>query len=133
MSVQDLVSRVSYQLEVARSSVRELEHIRDKLVLLQAQEGLVAKEDHIPGIGVMRRSDAYMAALRMGCGRVSPSYIDSHGEVWTLFSGKEYISKARSMGVGLEGRGLVRLSIVEHAQVKRSIRAERRKTWPISD
>ena len=57
MLSNDLVSRVAHQLDVARNTVRELEYIRDQLVNLQAERGIIEKSAHIPGIGTMRRSN----------------------------------------------------------------------------
>ena len=127
MPTNDLVSRVSHQLEVARNSVRELEHIRDQLIQLQAERGIIEKQDHIPGIGTMTRSSVYMAALRFGARRVHPSYLDDNGEIWYLYRSPEYISMARRLEVGRRGNGLVLLNITEHAKVRRAIRQERRK------
>ena len=121
----DLLSRVNHQLSVARSSVTELEYIRDQLVVLQADRGIFEKQDHIPGIGMMERSKAYMTALRSGTRRLHPSYVDEHGEMWTLFRCKQYRQHASRLGIGRAGNGLVLLSITEHAKVRRAIKQER--------
>jgi hypothetical protein len=121
----DLLSRVNHQLAVARSSVTELEYIRDQLVILQADRGVFEKDDYIPGIGMMQRSKAYMTALRTGTRRVNPSYVDEHGEMWTLFHCKQYRRHADKLGIGRAGNGLVLLSITEHAKVRRAINKER--------
>lgn len=128
MNVTDLVARVSSQLEQARRTVTELEQIRDCLIVYSAENALIAKQDHIPGIGSMNRSKAYMAALRMGCMRVMPSYEDSNGEIWTLFTSEKYIRKAQNLGIGILGNRLVLLNIAEHAKVKRALRKERTKS-----
>ncbi len=127
MLSNDLVSRVAHQLDVARNTVRELEYIRDQLVNLQAERGIIEKSDHIPGIGTMRRSNVYMAALKVGTRRAQPSYLDESGEIWYLYRAPEYMSTARKLGVGRQGIDLVMLNITEHAKVRRAIRKERRK------
>ena len=125
MSIQELISRVGYQLQVARNTVQELETIRDKLVDMRAEAGLAMVEDDIPGIGPMKRSAVYVTALRNGCKRVNPSYEDQSGEIWTLFHGSDYIRFANKFGLGKIGRSCVLLTLTESHKVRQAIRADR--------
>ena len=121
----DLLSRVSYQLQVARSTVAELEYIRDALVQVCGQE-MGDRYDQIPGVGTMKRSGAYQAALNAGGAAIRPSYVDDRGEICLLFRSHDYIRHARKLGIGKHGQGLVLLDLVEHARVKSAQRARRR-------
>ena len=121
----DLLYRVTQQLDAARSMVAELERIRDEIVQAEVNDGNGRLFDNIAGIGPMRRSRAYKAALKLGTKRSQPSYEDDNGELWTLFTGSDYIRFANKFGIGRMGNGLVLLNITEHAKVRRAIRQER--------
>jgi len=127
MSIQELISRVGYQLKVARNTVQELETIRDKLVDMRAEAGLAMVEDDIPGIGPMKRSAVYVTALRNGCKRVNASYEDEAGEIWTLYYGRDYKRFAKKFGLGKIGKYCVLLTITESHKVRQAIRDERRR------
>ena len=121
----DLLYRVTQQLDAARSMVVELERIRDEIVQAELKDSAGRMYDNIEGIGPMKRSRSYRASLKLGTKRSHPSYEDENGELWTLFTGSDYIRFANKFGIGKMGNGSVLLNITEHATVRRAIRQER--------
>ncbi len=118
MITKDLLQRVTEQLAASRRSVVELEYIRDQLLMAQSHSQVGDVRDYIPGIGRMRRSDAYRAAIRLGGKKAHPSYVDEEGTIYFLYSSNHYISIAKRLGLGQVGRGVVLLTVTEHAEIK---------------
>jgi hypothetical protein len=107
-SLRARIGELSAQLEIVEDKIREV----------------IGLEDRLPGLGVFRRSDAYLAAIRVRRSGTVPSYLDEDGEILYAYSSRQYISKAKNIGVGRVGVGLVLLDIVEHQRVKRAIRSD---------
>ena len=119
-STDDLISaccEVKELREKVKQITEQIEQLEDQI------RETIGLEDRIPGVGIFRRSDAYLSALRMRRS-VVPSYFDENGEILYLYRCQQYISRARRIGAGRAGVGLVLLDIVEHQRVRRAIRSD---------